>query len=257
MTGQVPPGQTIELGERALLPGLIDAHGHFAFMARTVNLANVAAPPVGTVSTIPAMQKVLAEYLQTRHLEDGDWVVGMGYDDSLLEERRHPNRDDLDAVTREHPLLLIHVSGHLAAANSMALQLAGITADSEDPPGGIIRRRANSQEPDGVLEETAAASLRPHYMAGDGLSDADLQGALAEYARRGITTTQDGAASWDIYQRLQAADLNIDVVVYPVGMDPEFTIPADIPVGEYQNRLKAGWHQAGAGRLATRQDGIP
>ncbi len=232
--------RTVELGENALLPGLIDAHGHFAFMARTVNLANVASPPVGPVTNIAELQQTLQDYVHSTAPAPGEWVVGMGYDDSLLAEQRHPNRDDLDAVSAEHPVVLLHVSGHLAAANSSALRLAGITADSKDPLGGIIRRRSGSREPDGVLEETAMAALRPHYMGSGEISQAEIDGALAAYASHGITTVQDGAASWADYQRLATADLNMDVVVYPVGMHADFEIPADIPLGSYRQRLKLG-----------------
>ena len=80
----------------------------------------------------------------------------MGYDDSLLEEQRHPTREDLDAVSTINPIYLIHVSGHLGAANTLGLSLANITSESQDPPGGKIRREMNSSQPNGVLEETAA-----------------------------------------------------------------------------------------------------
>ncbi|MDH3643424.1 MAG: amidohydrolase family protein, partial [Gammaproteobacteria bacterium] len=102
--------EVVELGHRALLPGFIDAHGHLAFFARTVNLANVASPPVGAVVTIASLQEILRSYISDRQIPAGEWVVGMGYDDSLIEEQRHPDRDDLDAVSAEHPIALIHVS---------------------------------------------------------------------------------------------------------------------------------------------------
>ena len=127
--------QITELGERALLPGFIDAHGHLSFSARTAQTANVASPPVGAVTAIPSLQEVLRTYMAERGVAPGEWVVGVGYDDSLLEERRHPNRDDLDAVSDRHPIALIHVSGHLAAINSLALQRLGVTAETPDPAG--------------------------------------------------------------------------------------------------------------------------
>ncbi|MEM9623738.1 MAG: amidohydrolase family protein [Pseudomonadota bacterium] len=245
-TGQAT--RTVELGERALLPGLIDAHGHFAFLASTVNMANVASPPVGTITNIAELQQHLRDYMAAQtpatavatSTDAVRWVVGIGYDDSLLAERRHPNRDDLDAVSATVPIVLIHVSGHLAAANSPALALAGITAVTPDPPGGVIRRRSGSQEPDGVVEETAMANLRQYYIGNAELTQQEIDDALTTYASHGITTAQDGAASWGIYERLQRASLNIDLVVYPVGMADDFAIPDDVPVGEYQQRLKLG-----------------
>lgn len=98
----------------------------------------------------------------------GQWVIGMGYDDSLIEEQRHPERSDLDAISSEHPIALIHVSGHLTTVNSMALDVSGIAAETPDPPGGMIRRQPGSNEPNGVMEETATAPLRHIYSGGYG-----------------------------------------------------------------------------------------
>ena len=120
----------------------------------------------------------------------------------------------------------MHVSGHLMAANSRALARAGLNAESEDPPGGIIRRRTGSREPDGVLEETAATALRPFM--GEPISDplSTVRLALEEYASYGLTTAQDGAASSEVVSLLRAAaqtdQLIMDVVAYPIGMgDPQ------------------------------------
>ena len=71
---------------------------------------------------------------------EGEWVVGMSYDDTLLEEKRHPTRQDLDRVSTDHPIAIIHVSGHLAVINSMALDLQGLNRTSKDPDGGAMRR---------------------------------------------------------------------------------------------------------------------
>lgn len=236
--------QTVDLGDRALLPGFIDAHGHLSFMARTVNLANAASPPVGPVTDIRSLQDVLRKHMAERDIAPGGWVLGMGYDDSLLREQRHPDRDDLDTVSTRHPVALIHVSGHLMAANSLALERAGIDALTPDPPGGIIRRRGSGREPDGVLEETATAALQRFFLGGDDIPAEDVDRALLRYAQHGITTVQDGAASWDVYRTLAAsaagAGLKLDVVVYPQGMAVDFAVPDGIALGEYRNRLKFG-----------------
>ncbi|MCY3640269.1 MAG: amidohydrolase [Gammaproteobacteria bacterium] len=235
--------QTVELGERALLPGFIDAHGHLSFSARTANLANVASPPVGAVGDIASLQAILRSYIGERGIAPGEWVVGIGYDDSLIEEQRHPDRDDLDAVSDAHPIALIHVSGHLATANSLALERAGINKDTPDPLGGVIRRRAGG-EPNGVLEETATAAVRYSVMGGGDLSAADIHAALGIYAGHGITTVQDGAASVAELERFaEVADtdgLALDVEVYLAAMDPQFRMPEGRALGVYQNRVKLG-----------------
>ena len=233
--------ETVQLGERALLPGFIDAHGHLSFSARTANLANVASPPVGAVGDIASLQAILRSYIGERGIGPGEWVVGIGYDDSLIEEQRHPDRDDLDAVSDAHPIALIHVSGHLATANSMALELAGISKETPDPPGGVIRRRAGG-EPNGVLEETATEAVRSSVMGGGDLSAADLHAAFDIYASHGITTVQDGAASVAELERFaevaDAGGLALDVEVYVIAMDPDFQLPQGWTVGESRKRVK-------------------
>jgi predicted amidohydrolase YtcJ len=127
------------------------------------------------------------------------WIIGFGYDDSQLKEQRHPTRDDLDAVSTELPVLAVHQSAHLAVLNSKALQLAGITAASKDPPGGVIRRRPGTQEPSGVLEEMAFFSLMGILPK---LSEADREfvakAGQALYERYGFTTAQEGRSTLGI-----------------------------------------------------------
>ncbi len=208
----------IELGDRALLPGFIDAHGHFLFTAATVDFANVSSPPVGPATDIAALKKVLANHITEKHLKPGEWVIGYGYDDSLLAEKRHPTRDDLDAVSHDHPIILSHVSGHLMAANSKALAAVSITSRSPDPAGGLIRRRNGSSEPNGVLEETATYPLRKH--AAPKWSADLIRRALKAYAAFGVTTIQDAASDAPSIELLRkfadAGVLTQDILVYPV-----------------------------------------
>ncbi len=210
--------KVIELGEQALLPGFIDAHGHFLFTAATVDFANVSSPPVGPATDIASLKKVLADHIAGKQLKTGEWVIGYGYDDSLLAEKRHPTRDDLDAVSIDHPIILTHVSGHLMAANSLALAVANITSQSPDPEGGVIRRRVGSTEPDGVLEETATYALRKQ--AAPKWSADVIRRALLAYAAFGVTTIQDAASDAPsialLRQFADAGVLTQDILVYPV-----------------------------------------
>ncbi|MEK9656614.1 MAG: amidohydrolase family protein, partial [Halieaceae bacterium] len=79
----------------------------------------------------------LSDFAKVR--TDG-WVVGHGYDDTLLAEKRHPTRDDLDQVSTERPVAIVHVSGHLAVVNTVALEILGIDESTPDPAGGVIVR---------------------------------------------------------------------------------------------------------------------
>lgn len=241
---QAESTRVIDYGDQAILPGFIDAHGHVTFTALSTTIANVASPPVGPVESIADLQRTLREYIQTRGIEPGDWVIGMGYDDSLILEKRHPDRDVLDAVSREHPIMLVHVSGHLMATNSRALARGGINAESIDPPGGIIRRRPGSNEPDGILEETATYPLRAYMNAANEDPLQSVQAALELYASHGITTAQDGAASAEVMALLQAAaadhKLTMDVIAYPMGMQDPASVIETYDFGRYHNRLKTG-----------------
>mgnify|MGYP003302034196 FL=1 len=152
--------KVMRLGSQSLLPGFIDAHGHASYTAAATQLANLASPPVGPVTDIPSLQEVLSKHIDEKNINPGEWVVGLGYDDSLLLEKRHPERDDLDAVSTDHPILLVHVSGHLVTTNSRGLARGGINSESKNPSGGIIRRKPGTDEPNGVLEESAAYPIR-------------------------------------------------------------------------------------------------
>ena len=236
--------KVIDLGDRALLPGFIDAHGHASFLALSTQIANVASPPVGPSENIADLQAELRKYIKERELQPGEWVIGLGYDDSLLAEQRHPTRDDLDAVSDEHPIYLVHVSGHLAAVNSRALARAGITSESPDPLGGLIRRRPNSLEPNGVLEESAQYPLRRYMNAPVKDPVASVTAAMETYARNGITTIQDGAASADTVALFKAADaagkVSLDVIIYPTGQSEPQATAERFEFGQYEGRVKVG-----------------
>lgn len=239
-----PDTRVHELGGRALLPGFIDAHGHLTYQAAIIDLANVASPPVGPVEDLASLADTLRTYMEERAIASGAWVVGNGYDDSLLAERRHPTRADLDAVSTEHPIALIHVSGHLATANSRALARIGYDADTADPAGGHIRREPGSRVPNGVLEETAIGPLRA-LLGSQGQDPAgNIAKALSLYASHGITTVQDGATAPQGVALLQTladrGQLSLDVIAYPMLADPATPLPETNDPGGYRNRFKIG-----------------
>lgn len=211
--------RVIELGERALLPGFIDAHGHFSSVARYTTLLDLSSPPVGGVNNIEDIIRLLRLRIETQQIAEGELVYGYGYDDSLLAELRHPNRDDLDRASTDHPIIVRHVSGHLLAANSLALANANVTASTENPERGIIRRRPASDEPDGVMEETAMGAF-PGSSAG--ISAAKqlelVRSAIDLYASYGITTIQDSNISLQYVEALRQAaraePYAVDIVAY-------------------------------------------
>ena len=202
---------------RTIVPGLIDTHGHFASVARVLSLADLQPPPSGRVSDITALLSALQTWRANN--PDAEWIQGVGYDDSLLAEQRHPTRDDLDTISKEIPIVVRHVSGHLMSCNSACLEASGITAETEDPKGGVIRRRAGSREPNGVLEETAmqfVIARLPQPTAEQ--TQSDLGKTQDYYASFGITTAQEGGASprdvADLQTFASRGDLHLDVVAY-------------------------------------------
>lgn len=212
-----PGAELRDLGGRTLVPGFIDAHGHLAIMAQVAAMADLQPPPAGEVSSIPELQAKLVEW---RAAHPGALAVtGFGYDDSLLAEARHPDRHDLDAIAADVPVILLHTSAHFIACNSACLALAGITAETHDPFGGVIRREADGVTPNGVLEETAMYLVLKHLPAPDqSMRIAGLAAAQAVYARAGITTVQDGATTpqqvEDMRKAASEGAFYLDIVAY-------------------------------------------
>jgi predicted amidohydrolase YtcJ len=183
--------QVVDLGGRTLMPGFIDAHGHFPGSGATALVADLFSPPLGPINNIPELLQALRKQLD--HPAPGDWVQGLGYDDTLLVEKRHPTRAELDQVSTDHPVVASHISGHMVVANSLALELAGIDASTEDPVGGVIGRMPGSMEPNGLLEETARLGIVA-MLQDMGVVDIYtlVSAAVDQYASRGVTTAQAG-----------------------------------------------------------------
>jgi predicted amidohydrolase YtcJ len=140
---------TLDLAGQTMMPGFNEAHNHMIGYGTALGQIDTGFPAVKSIADIVAAVRERAA-----NTPAGQWIVGRGYDDNKLEERRHPTRWDLDQATTEHPVLIVNGSGHLSAANSRALELAGITRDTADPVGGHFVRDEHG-EATGVLHETA------------------------------------------------------------------------------------------------------
>jgi predicted amidohydrolase YtcJ len=240
-----PDTRVVRLGENALLPGFIDAHGHFSSLARTTDLIDLSSPPIGGAESIDDIVRILRLAIEQQSIPAGELVSGFGYDDSLLAEGRHPTRADLDLASSQHPIVIRHVSGHLSVGNSLALARAGINAQSPDPAGGIVRRLANG-EPDGVMEETAMGLL-PDPIATLSLERfAELRRqAIDVYAGYGITTIQDSNLPMEyialLRQEAATEPYPIDIVAYamanPMSDEQLDAVSVD---REYTNGFKLG-----------------
>ncbi|MFV0276953.1 MAG: amidohydrolase [Parahaliea sp.] len=210
-----------ELAGKTLIPGFIDSHSHLVFQGLSLShFVDINSPPIGTVTGIDDIVTRLRERAATT--PPGQWVIGTGYDDTLVREHRHPTRQDLDRVSTEHPVWVIHVSGHMAVGNSLALAAGKVNADTPDPEGGVIHRDARG-EPTGLLEEGAAMWPIQQLALGE-LTPEDYLRAIAaaenDYASKGVTTAQDGAANKGTLSLLVTARqqglLKTRVMVYPI-----------------------------------------
>lgn len=208
----------VDLKGKTMIPGIYDAHSHFANAKITGTfVADLNSPPIGTVRNIDDLIAQLK--VQQAKVGPQDWVSGAGYDDTLLAEKRHPTRADLDLVSTTQPVYITHVSGHLTVANSAALALAGITASTPNPPGGVIRKDANG-EPNGVLEESAlalVAKLRPALTEAQQREGIRLAGQW--YVSHGVTTANHGAGTTPVLLKMledsvEAGELPIRVVTW-------------------------------------------
>jgi hypothetical protein len=214
--------RVIDLGGQTLLPGFIDAHGHIVDYTLRGNSPDLSPPPVSDVSSIEQLVTKVQRYLTTNPPPPGKVALALGYDDSLLAERRHPTRDDLDRISRDIPVLVTHVSGHIVAVNTKAIELAGITRDTSDPAGGLIRKDPLSGEPNGVFEEQAGQIFVP-FLAVPSIAERGrlLDEFMHWYASFGITTAEDAISSplniaILLEKRKQAARPLIDIISYPM-----------------------------------------
>jgi predicted amidohydrolase YtcJ len=227
-----PAARQVDLQGHTLTPGFIDGHSHVSGTGLQALSANLLPAPDGEGNSIPDLQRIMRQfYTQTAGPRGYKVLIGFGYDDSQLAERRHPTREELDAITTEIPVILMHQSGHLGAYNSKALEVAGITAATPDPEGGVIRREPGSRVPNGVMEENAHNLTLAKLMPTLGLDEAMamLEAGQALYMKHGYTTAQDGNTDAGTLAMLPLAGktgkLKIDVVAY-TNIDVALSNPA-------------------------------
>ncbi|WP_342515213.1 amidohydrolase [Sporosarcina sp. FSL K6-1522] len=193
-----PPTNTVNISDQTkivnlegatLIPGFIDTHNHILSYALMMDMVNCSSPLNTTIEDLVTRIRAKAE-----QLPEGQWIQGFGYDDTLLQEQRHPTRKELDKAVPNHPVYISHSSGHIAVANSKALELAMIPENIEDTSKGSFGRDSNGCL-NGVLYEHAA--MCPVTQVIPEKTEAEmielLGKAAQEYISQGITMNTDAA----------------------------------------------------------------
>jgi predicted amidohydrolase YtcJ len=245
-----PKTRVIDLHGEFAMPGFNDAHAHLAgagFRKLEVDLS-------GTQSLAELQQRVRD---RLKDFSPGEWIIGPGWDHTRWPVKKFPTREDLDSISIEHPMFLQRTDGHVAVVNSRALELAGITRATPDPPGGHIERDPNSSEPTGMLEESSAMNLVYHMFPP--YSDAQRLRAFSlvidEASQFGVTSVQDFSVmtapdssnfGWQNYLVLQQlrreSKLKIRITEW---------LPFDFPLARLEEMRRAGgttdpWLKTGA-----------
>ncbi|WP_299353023.1 amidohydrolase [uncultured Shimia sp.] len=248
--------KVFDLDGRAMLPGFVDSHGHVVLGGLQALAGNLLAPPDGDVQDIAGLIDVLKTWTEDNQaaVAQAGMIVGFGYDPAQLSEQRHPTRQDLDQVSTEVPVYIVHQSGHIGVTNTKGLEWLGLDAASVDPQGGVIQREDNG-DPNGVLQGNAhfpALSRLLGQLGPEGFL-AFAKAGTQLWARYGYTTAQEGRASPDTVDVLKELSrqghLKLDVAVYP-----DLTIDRDF-VPQAQSRNYEARVRVAGGKLTI--DGSP
>ena len=239
----------VKLKGNTLVPGFVDAHSHFSGVGTQAIVANLLPAPDGSVNTIADLQMAMRNYIDSSAIvKNYNVAIGFNYDDSQLVEKRHPTRHDLDAVSTSIPIVIMHQSGHLGVYNTKALDLMGISADTEDPSGGIIEREADGKTPNGVMQENAHFMI--FFKMIPDFTNEDLialyKAGEQSYISNGFTTVQEGKtdlASLNLLPKIAASTgFDIDIISYP-----DIAAIGDVPLlhsnlmsTEYTNGFRLG-----------------
>jgi len=233
-----PESQIVDLEGKSMMPGFVEAHGHFPFSGMNAVGVNVNSPPIGNYETLSQVKEALRK--KTTQTEKGKWIVGFGYDDTRMRENRLLTCKDLDEVSLDHPIYVVHISGHLGSTNSLGLKEFNITRNTPNPKGGTIRKDPDSGIPLGILEESANSSARDALLK---LSTEEMMSmlnwAITDYASHGVTTVQSGNTKEDLFQGISNASKSglvpLRMMVWPSYEWIDKLIDGEIEAGQYQS----------------------
>jgi len=184
--------EVVDLAGKTVVPGLIESHNHMSMYATTLLQADCSPNTTQSIEDVKIQLRELADRTKPDH-----WIKGWGYDDTLISDKRHLTRADLDDVSKQHPVFILHVSAHLAYVNSKALEIADVWPESPQPDGGEIHKDENGV-PTGLLLEPGAIHLVGQHIPTYTVSEFKevLPKAISHYHQFGITGTHDAAIGY-------------------------------------------------------------
>ena len=237
--------EIVDLDGKTLIPGFIDSHSHIIRFAQSLTTVDLT----GSTNLLDIAVKI-TNYIQINKLSDDAWVVGFGYDNNLLPDKKNPNRDDLDKISTNHPIFITHASGHVGAMNSKALEEFGVDENTADIDGGVIERYPNSRKPTGYMEETAF--MQYAQKINFEFTDEDLMNFINQaenvYLGYGITTAQDALISTAefplINQMITNKRFTIDIIGFiDLKNSASLAQTNKEMIGKYSNRFKIGGYK--------------
>ena len=239
--------KVIDLAGKALLPGFMDAHSHYASSLTVANQVNVYAPPSGPGKDAESIVAELVKFRDANKVPKGVVIQAYGYDENVMPKGGLLNRDHLDKALPDNPVLVGHVSMHGAVMNSAAMKKWNISAQTKTPPGGVIVRKPGTNEPYGLIMETAYIPVFASLPQPTAEQEVEWSKAGQRlYAQYGVTTAHEGAThlgDLELMKRAAAGGASlIDVIAYPFITDLE-KILSKYPKetwGRYENGLKIG-----------------
>jgi predicted amidohydrolase YtcJ len=243
-------GRAIDLDGHTVVPGFTDAHLHFMSYGLSLQQIDLAEVP----KLAEALERVAQRAAET---PPGQWLRGRGWDHSLWAGGAFPSRHELDRVAPEHPVFLARKCGHVGWANTRALELAGITRETDAPSGGAIDREPNTGEPTGILKELAMDLVYCLFEDPDPQEAAQaIKTAITNAHRHGIVGvhTMEGAAALRGFEKLKAdRELALRVLIQIPEDNLDAAIQMGLRTGFGDERLRIGGLKAFAdGALGAR-----
>ncbi len=248
LLAKYPKAELVDMQGKTILPGFIDGHSHLTAAAFSMMLGNANPSPQGKCDSVEQLVEELSSQFKEwqKTASKNECFMAMGYDNSAYPDKNPPTKYDLDKISKDVPIVVVHASGHCAVLNSKAMEICGITNDTPVPAGGAMPKIPGTNEYSGELQENAFFT-QSAKMKNPGIGKIlnSIEKTAQMYASYGITTAQDGKITKG--QKIMLAiknlkkPLDIDLVMY---VDPQIceSIPKQDP---HKNPYKKHLRYAG------------